>query len=68
MQIEGSGNLTGEIRSDIESIAKDSTLYEETNFDRRVQAIDHLEFNVVERIEGLLLASSQTDELIGLKQ
>lgn len=68
MQIEGSGNITGEIRSDIESIAKDSTLYEETNFDRRVQAIDHLEFNVVERIEGLLLASSQTDELTGLKQ
>src|SRR5512135_2106051 len=68
VQIEGSGNITGEIRSDIESIAQDSTLYEETNFDRRVQAIDHLEFNVVERIEGLLLASSQTDELNGLKQ
>ncbi|MGE5263847.1 MAG: hypothetical protein ACM3S0_10725 [Acidobacteriota bacterium] len=68
MQIKAFGNITGEIQSEIESIAKDSTLYEEVNFDRRVQAIDYIEFNVVERIEGLLLASSQTDELTGLKQ
>ena len=61
-------NVVYDIQSDLKSIAKDSALYEENNFDRRVQAIDHIEFSVIGRIEGLILASGQPAELTGLKQ
>ena len=57
-----------EIRADLEEIAKDSALYEETHFDRRVEAIDYLEFNIVDRIEGLLLTRTPPQELTLLKQ
>jgi hypothetical protein len=61
-------NAIYEIQSDIETIEKNSALYEETNFDSRVKAIDYIEFNVMERIEGLLLATSQPEELTTLNQ
>ncbi len=61
-------NVIYELQSDIEAIEKNSALYEETNFDRRVQAIDHIEFNIIERIEGLLLTINQPKELTLLKQ
>jgi hypothetical protein len=57
-----------EIQSDIESIAKDSALYEETNFDSRAKAIDYIEFNIIGRIEGLLLTTNQPEGLTTLKQ
>jgi len=57
-----------EIQSDIESIEKNSALYEETNFDSRVSAIDHIEFNVIDRIEGLLQTTNPPGELIPLIQ
>ena len=57
-----------EIQSDVEVIENNSALYEETNFDSRVKAIDSIEFNVIDRIEGLLLATSQPEELTTLKQ
>jgi hypothetical protein len=61
-------NAIYEIQSDIETIEKNSALYEETNFDSRVKAIDYIEFNVMERIEGLLLATNQPEELTTLNQ
>jgi hypothetical protein len=61
-------NVIHEIQSDIEAIEENSALYEEPNFDSRVKAIDYIEFNVIERIEGLLLAPSQPDELTRLKR
>lgn len=63
-----STNVILEIQSGIEDIENNSALYDESNFDRRVQAIDYLEFNVIDRIEGLLLASSPPEELTALRQ
>ena len=57
-----------EIQSDIDAIEKNSALYEETNFDSRVAAIDHIEFNVIDRIEGLLQTTYPPEELTPLKQ
>ena len=57
-----------EIQLDIESIEKNSALYEEPNFDCRVSAIDHIEFNVIYRIDGLLQTTNPPGELIPLKQ
>lgn len=56
------------IQSDIEAIERSTALYEETNFDRRVAAIDYIEFNIVDRIEGLLHTINQPEELTPLKQ
>jgi hypothetical protein len=57
-----------EILSDIEAIESDIALYEETNFDSRVEAIDYLEFNVLDRIAGLLQATHPPEELAPLRQ
>ncbi len=60
--------VTHEIQLEIESIEKNSALYEEMNFDRRAQAIDQIEFKVIDRIEGLLQTRNPPEELIALKQ
>ena len=57
-----------EIQSDIEAVEKDAALYEETNFDSRVDAVDHIEFNVIERIDGLLAATDAPAELTALRE
>jgi hypothetical protein len=57
-----------EIRSAIESIEKNSILFEETNFDDRLEAIDFIEFHVIDRIEGLLQIILGSEELIFLNQ
>jgi Histone methylation protein DOT1 len=60
--------VTDEIHSEIEAIEKDLALYDETNFDKRVEATDTIEFKVIDRIEGLLGAASSTEALIALKE
>jgi hypothetical protein len=57
-----------EIKLQIELIAKSEALYEEANFNDRVEAIEFIEFNIIERIEGLLLTEDQVQELAALKQ
>ncbi|MCL4393771.1 MAG: hypothetical protein M1482_02995, partial [Chloroflexi bacterium] len=57
-----------EIESDIESIARDSTLYDEANLGRRVQASDYIEFDIIERIDRLLPTTKQLRELTILKK
>jgi hypothetical protein len=57
-----------EIQLDLEAIEKNSALYEETDFNGRVEAIDYIEFNIIDRIEGLLHSINQPEELIQLKQ
>ncbi|MCQ3978046.1 MAG: hypothetical protein DPW09_31865 [Anaerolineae bacterium] len=57
-----------QIQAAIEAIEKNAALYQETSFDRRVEAIDALEFNIVDRIEGLLQTVNPPEELIALKQ
>jgi hypothetical protein len=68
---EGSSSLESgfrEIRATIDTIASDIDLYDETNFGGRVRALDRLEFDVMERIEQLLLASSGQESLVSLKR
>jgi hypothetical protein len=60
--------ITQEIQSEIEAIARSEALYEEANFNDRVEAIDFIEFDIIERIEGLLLAEDQVQELVALQQ
>jgi len=57
-----------EIQSDLAAIEKNSALYEETNFEGRVEAIDYLEFNIIDRIEGLLHTIHPLEELTTLKR
>lgn len=57
-----------EIQAAIEAVGKNAALYEETNFDRRVEAIDTIEFNIIDRLEGLLQTSHPPEELLFLKQ
>jgi len=60
--------ITRDILSDIESIASDNTLYEEARFSARADAIDTLEFHVLDRIEGLLQEGQLPEGLIELRQ
>lgn len=60
--------VINEIQSDLEAIEKNSALYAETNFDSRVEAIDYIEFHVIDRIEGLLQTINLPEELATLKQ
>jgi hypothetical protein len=60
--------VNNEILSDIEAIEKNAALYEEKNFASRVEAIDYIEFNVIDRIEGLLQMGNPPEALIPLKQ
>lgn len=57
-----------EIQSDIKAIEKNSALYEERNFASRADAIDTIEFNVIDRIVGLFHTLNQPEELAALKQ
>jgi hypothetical protein len=59
--------ITHNIQSDIEAIADDAALYEEIHFGTRAEAIDALEFNVLDRIEGLLQAGHLPERLIELR-
>lgn len=61
-------SIIREIRAGIEAIESDTALYEEMNFSDRAEALDSLEFNVIERIEGLLLTDGWSEALTGLKQ
>lgn len=61
-------NIIREIRSYIETIKNDKTLYEEMNFSNRVDALDSLEYDVIERVESLLLTNGRHEELTSLRQ
>jgi hypothetical protein len=56
-----------EIRADIEVIEKNAALYVATNFRERARALDYLEFNVIDRINGLLPSVDHPEELAKLK-
>jgi hypothetical protein len=56
-----------EIQSYTEAIEKDPLLYEEKNFDTRIEVIDFIEFQVIDWIEELLLKTAQPDQLMSLK-
>jgi SAM-dependent methyltransferase len=57
-----------EIQYDIRAIEDDAALYDETNFDNRANAIDFIDFHIIDRIEGLLLNAEFKEQLNTLKQ
>ncbi len=56
------------IQADIRAFERDAVFYEEHNFDKRLDAIDFLEFHIVSHIESLIEKTSRPDKLILLKQ
>ena len=56
-----------EIQTYVKEIEKDSLLYEEKNFDKRIEVIDFIEFQVINQIEELLRKTDNPDKLILLK-
>jgi len=57
-----------EIHSDIEAIEKNLALYDEKNFTERVEAIDFIEFHLVDRINGLLQSVGRSEGLEHMKK
>jgi hypothetical protein len=56
-----------EIQSYITTIEESHLLYEEKGFDEREEALDFIEFELMERLEGLTQPANQPDELSLLK-
>lgn len=61
-----SAPLYRELESDIETIENDASLVDEINFAGRVEAIDRLEFHILDRLE-ITLDSNHADDLRKLK-
>lgn len=60
--------VTREIQSDIETVGRNTALFEEANFDSRADALDFLEFHVLDRIDGLLQTINPPAGLLPLKR
>jgi SAM-dependent methyltransferase len=56
-----------EIRSYIQATEKNPLLFEEKNFDLRMEVIDFIGFQIIDQIEELLQKTTQPDKLILLK-
>jgi len=57
-----------EIESSIKAVERNEILDEEANFFDRVQAIDFIEFHIIDRIAYVLADGGRTNALTGLKQ
>jgi len=57
-----------EIQADINVIESDQTLRIEVNFGARVDAIDFIEFHILDRLEGLMDNATEHEGLLNLKQ
>jgi hypothetical protein len=56
-----------DMQSDIEIIENDPLLFEEKSFDQRIEAIDLIEFQIIDQIEELLAKITQPQQLLLLK-
>lgn len=56
-----------DIENDIVVLEHNTLLLEEKNFDKRIDAIDFIDFHILDRIEGLLTETNYLDQLILLK-
>ena len=65
---DGRSAIIAEIQSGIQLISEDTALREETNFTNRAEAIDFLDFYIIERIEGLLQQTGAAESLHALQQ
>ena len=59
--------LISKLQTEIQAICNDHTLFEEVNFEKRAEAIDILEFHIIDTIEGVFQKESQKGELNLLK-
>lgn len=59
---------TAEIKAAIEAIATQPSLYTEANFASRAEALDELEFHVIDRLDGLLETADAPPALLALKE
>ncbi|MBB6112137.1 Precorrin-6B methylase 2 [Mucilaginibacter lappiensis] len=59
--------VLAEIQADIQALEQDEALYKETNFNSRANAIDFIDFHIIDRIDGLLQTLEQRKELESLK-
>lgn len=66
--IDGQTNIISEIQSSIQLISEDPALREETNFANRTEAIDFLDFYIIDRIEGLFQEAGPSESLRALQQ
>lgn len=57
-----------EIACDIRNIEQNTALYEETNFDNRANAIDFIDFHIIDRIGGLQQQAEHQNPLNELKR
>jgi hypothetical protein len=57
-----------EIQADFEAIERNAALHKEANFDSRTEALDYLEFHILDRIAGLLQAPNPPTGLLLLQQ
>ncbi|WP_201981981.1 class I SAM-dependent methyltransferase [Hymenobacter rubidus] len=60
--------VTHELLADIEGIERNVALYEEINFSSRAEALNFLEFHVLDRLDGLLMAQNPAADLLALRQ
>ncbi|MPR35655.1 hypothetical protein [Salmonirosea aquatica] len=59
--------MISDLQTDIEALQGNTALWNETNFEKRIEALDDLEF-IIDRIEALLQLDSPPVELFPLKQ
>ena len=60
--------VLAEIQADIQTIEQDEAIHQEINFNSRANAIDFIDFHIIDRIEGLLQNPEQGEELEILQQ
>ncbi|MEO7174543.1 MAG: hypothetical protein ABI002_02055 [Saprospiraceae bacterium] len=58
--------MISEIQSDIEKIEADTSIYEHANFNARANAIDFIDFHILDRIDEITL--HKEDELLELRK
>jgi hypothetical protein len=59
--------MISEIRFDIDQIEAQAAICELANFNMRANAIDFIEFHIIDRIEGLMQQAGRNNELFNLK-
>jgi hypothetical protein len=60
--------LTNRLLAEIEEVEQNAAFWEERSFEGRADAIDYLDFHVIDRIAGLLQITNPVTELLLLKQ
>jgi SAM-dependent methyltransferase len=56
-----------EIQSDLREIEENASLYEEKNFEKRIEVIDFIGFQIMDRVEELQRMTTQPDKRTGLR-